>query len=77
MDDKTKVSRLYEKMNLINYYMNKLNTNIDYLKSELNNSFLIDNKILEHEKINVSKHKAERIQNSIKYDVMPNLRQYL
>lgn len=73
MDDKVKVSNLYNSMNTINYNLGVIMENIDYLKETLSSNFVVDDKIVHGDEINTNRSDIRDLKISSKYDVIDDL----
>lgn len=77
MEDKAKVLRLYEKMNSIKINLSNLQSRIEYLQSELENIFVIDEQTTEEVRINNNRNQTNYLKNSIQASILNDLAQYL
>lgn len=77
MDDKSRVLRLYEKMNRIKIKTSDLIKSIELVENDLNEYLKINNKAYKSSDVNSQKNSLKEIKKSIKYDIIGNLRNYL
>lgn len=77
MDDRVKLLELYEKMNRISISLQSLNNNVSVFRDELVKSLLIDNKMPCNDEINSAINKVTDVNNSVKYDVMNHIKDYI
>lgn len=77
MDDKEKIHELYEKMNRIAVAFESLNSNVSLIKEDLTKSFLIDNNCICNEEVIHCINKVNEVNDSVKYDVMNHLKDYI
>ena len=77
MDDKVKLLELYEKMNRISINLSSLNEKISVFKDEFTKSLLVNNKTPYNDEINGFINKCNDVNNSVKYDVMNHIKDYI
>lgn len=76
MEDKEGYARLYDKMNRIKIKTSHLIDNIENLEEDLKEYIVINNKPLESKNISNNKKKLREIKNTVKYDIVSNIKNY-
>ena len=76
MEDKERYARLYDKMNRIKIKTSHLIDNIENLEEDLKEYIVINNKSLESKNISNNKKKLREIKNTVKYDIVSNIKNY-
>ena len=76
MEDKERYARLYDKMNRIKIKTSHLIDNIENLEEDLKEYIVINNKPLESKNISNNKKKLREIKNTVKYDIVSNIKNY-
>ena len=74
MNDKEKVRILYDKMTEINYNLQSVNSNINNLRDTLEDSFVIDDKVVEKDNIDYQNSRVVDVKNSVNGPVLDYLR---
>lgn len=77
MDDQAKVLDLYEKMNHISIDLETLNEMINVFREDLNKNFIVDDKTYCQNEINKLIDSSKVITDSVKYDVLKDLKDNL
>ena len=77
MDDKAKVLELYEKMNHISIDFDSLIESVSIFKHDLDLNIKVDNKVICSEEITKCEDSLKNVNNSIKYDTLKDIKDYL
>lgn len=77
MDDKAKVLELYEKINHISIDFDSLIESVSIFKHDLDLNIKVDNKVICSEEITKCEDSLKNINNSIKYDTLKDIKDYL
>ena len=74
MNNKELVRQLYDKMNSININLQSVNNNINNLRDELSDNFIIDGTVVESSRIEYQKDNISEVKNSVSGTVLGCLR---
>jgi len=77
MDDKVNVLDLYEKMNYISIELGSLKEMVELLNEDLKKNIVVDNKVYCGSNVSKNIDSTNKILNSVKYDVLKDLKDYL
>ena len=77
MDDKAKVLDLYEKMNCISIDLDSLNEMISVFREDLKKNIIIDEKTYCENEVNELVDSTKVISDSVKYDILKDLKDNL
>lgn len=77
MDDKVRVLKLYERMNRIKNKTSDLIDSVEALEESLEKYLEINNKGYKKKAVNTQRNELKEVKNSVKYNIMSNLRNYL
>ena len=77
MDDKVRVLKLYERMNRIKNKTSDLIDSVEALEESLEKYLEINNKGYKKNAVNAQRNELKEVKNSVKYNIMSNLRNYL
>lgn len=77
MDDKVRVLKLYERMNRIKIKTSDLIDSVESLEESLEKYLEINNKGYKKKAVNTQRSELKEVKNSVKYNIMSNLRNYL
>ncbi len=77
MDDKVRVLKLYERMNRIKNKTSDLIDSVEALEESLEKYLEINNKGYKKSAVNSQRNELKEVKNSVKYNIMSNLRNYL
>ena len=74
MNNKELVTQLYDKMNSININLQSVNNNINNLREELSDNFVIDGTVVESSRIEYQKDNISDVKDSVSLTVLGCLR---
>lgn len=74
MNNKELVRQLYDKMNSININLQSVNNNINNLREELSDNFVIDGTVVESSRIEYEKDNISDVKDSVSLTVLGCLR---
>lgn len=74
MNNKELVRQLYDKMNSININLQSVNNNINNLREELSDNFVIDGTVVESSRIEYQKDNISDVKDSVSLTVLGCLR---
>ncbi len=74
MNNKELVRQLYDKMNSININLQSVNSNINNLREELSDNFVIDGTVVESSRIEYQKDNISDVKDSVSLTVLGCLR---
>lgn len=77
MDDKAKVLELYEKINHISIDFDSLIESVSIFKHDLDLNIKVDNKVICNDEIIKNEDSLKNVNNSIKYDTLKDIKDYL
>ena len=77
MDDQAKVLDLYEKMNHVSIDLETLNEMLNVFREDLTKNFIVDDKTYCQNEINKLIDSSKVITDSVKYDVLKDLKDNL
>ena len=77
MDDKAKVLELYEKINHISIDFDSYVESVSIFLNDLEKNLVIDNKVICKDELTKCNDSSKNINNSIKYDVLNDIKDYL